>query len=478
MAQTSWPTKFLSVTRLHLDEKNPRLGQATTGRAPREIVQYLFDHDKALEVANSIVTRGYFANEPLLAVPDGRNYVVVEGNRRLAALKALREPEILSGRSGRAIERLACRADLEAISRVPVVIAPDRRATDRLLAGRHIGTPVRAWRAENRANFILSKLREGYSNDQLRIELGFKPQDIQAARQTRAIAEITYSLDLPDEIKAEIDSRNVKLFSTLERVFESSVGRRYLKIEPDPDYGFRGTTTKKQFLRAFSHLVKDIVQGKETSRSLNTNDDIRDYFRKRNRDAIAVSKRGRFVPEDIIRKRRRATPRKASPKEKEKQISQTVLPKDFKIRVGNDRLVDIRKELIKLKRSDFPNAGTVLLRVFLELAIIDYLERTGRLDRMIQKLKQKNRLPRNGVPSMTDLIKEITSVAQERLSRREAQKVERALRRDPAAAFSLGDLNTFVHCTDLPSDRDILQFWNRTESLLRFMLEQDHGEPT
>lgn len=478
MAQTSWPTKFLSITRLHLDEKNPRLGQAATGQTPREIVQYLFDHDKALEIANSIVTRGYFANEPLLAVPDGRNYVVVEGNRRLAALKALREPELLSGSNGRAIERLACRVDLEAISKIPVVIAPDRRATDRLLAGRHIGTPVRAWRAENRANFILSKLNEGYSNDQLQIELGFKPQDIQAARQTKAIVEITYSLDLPDEIKAEIDNRSVKLFSTLERVFESSVGRRYLKIKPDPEHGFRGTTTKAQFLRAFSHLVTDIALGKETSRSLNKNDDIQDYFRKRNRDAIATSKRGRFVPADIIQKRRPATLGKAPPRKKEKRINLTVLPRDFKIHVGSDRLVDIRKELIKLKRNDFPNAGTVLLRVFLELAIIDYLERTGRLEKITKKLRQKNRLPRSGVPSMTDLIKEITSVARGQLSKREADKVERALRRDPAAPFSLGDLNAFVHCTDLPSERDILQFWNRTESLFRFMLEQDHGEST
>lgn len=471
MAQMRWPNKYLSVTTLHLDEKNPRLGQETKGRSPREIIQYLFDHDKALEVADSIVTRGYFANEPLLAIPDGRNYVVVEGNRRLAALKALKEPGLLSGSNGRAIERLASQADTEAISKVPVVIAPNRRATDRLLAGRHIGTPVRAWRAENRANFILSKLGEGYSNDQLLEQLGFKFQDIQAARQTMAITGVTYSLNLPDEIRTEIDNRRVKLFSTLERVFDSSVGRMFLKVEPDPEHGFRGTTTKKQFLRAFTHLVTDIVLGNESSRTLNTNKNIRDYFEKRNREAIAVSKKGRFFPEDIIQKRRPAAYKKVPPRKKGKQISQTVLPKDFKVHVGNDRLVDIRRELTRLKRSDFPNAGTVLLRVFLELAIKDYLERTGRLEEMTKELERENKLPRNGVPSMTDLVKEITSVAQEQMNKRDAQKVERALRRDPAAAFSLGDLNTFVHCTDIPSDRDILQFWNRTESLFRLMLE-------
>ena len=48
------------VAALHLDAKNPRLGRETSARAPREIIQYLFEHDKALEVAQSIATRGYF----------------------------------------------------------------------------------------------------------------------------------------------------------------------------------------------------------------------------------------------------------------------------------------------------------------------------------------------------------------------------------------------------------------------------------
>jgi hypothetical protein len=98
MPTYNWSTKPRSVTNLHLDAKNPRLGRETSARAPREIIQYLFDHDKALEVAESIVARGYFPNEPLLAISENDQLVVVEGNRRLAALKALREPVSLGTR--------------------------------------------------------------------------------------------------------------------------------------------------------------------------------------------------------------------------------------------------------------------------------------------------------------------------------------------------------------------------------------------
>lgn len=142
MATNIWSTKRLLVASLHLDAKNPRLGRETAARAPREIIQYLFEHDKALEVAQSIATRGYFPNEPLLAIKEKDQLVIVEGNRRLAALKALREPGLLEGRMYRQVERLSHQiGDPKDIASVPVILAPSRRATDQLIAGRHIGSP-------------------------------------------------------------------------------------------------------------------------------------------------------------------------------------------------------------------------------------------------------------------------------------------------------------------------------------------------
>jgi hypothetical protein len=46
-------------------------------------------------------------------------------------------------------------------------------------------------------------------------------------------------LDLPEEVKAKLENPRANLFTTLERVFDSSVGREYLMVEPDPDHGIR-----------------------------------------------------------------------------------------------------------------------------------------------------------------------------------------------------------------------------------------------
>jgi hypothetical protein len=476
MVSTLWPTKRLLVAKLHLDAKNPRLGQDVRGHAPRDIIQHLFDHDKALEIAQSIVFRGYFVNEPLLAIVEDGQHIVVEGNRRLAALKALREPALIEGNNRGKIERLSRKiADINSIVRVPVTIAPDRKSTDKQIAGRHLGTPVLAWRPENRASFILEKLEEGYSNDDLRDELGFTLADIQDARLTRAITDMARSIDLTDEVKAKVESPKAQLFTTIKRVFDSSEGRKNLFVQPDPDYGIVGSTTKKEFLKGFSKLVTDLALGKESSRTLNTNEDINNYFKKWSSEEKPKKKRGRFVPSDVIKEKKIEYYPKEEKVNKKKSKSEfsTVIPSSLKVRYGTDRLVDIRRELIKIKRKDYPNAGAVLLRVFFELSVHDYLKRTGDLDRVVDELRKKNKL-RHGVPTLRDLFPTLKRIAKNKLSNSEAAKVEKAIRYDPAAPFTLNDLHSFVHNpSDIPGERDIYQFWIRTEPLFRLMLESD-----
>ncbi len=473
----SWPTKALSVANLHLDAKNPRLGRETSSRAPREIIQYLFDNDKAIEVAESIVRSGYFPNEPLLAVKEGGRNVVVEGNRRLAALKGLREPGLLEGGVGGRVERLSRRiTDPGSLKKVPVTIAPSRRATDRQIAGRHVGTPVLAWQAENRASFILEKLNEGYSNDELRDALGFTLTDIQKARQTRAIADMARSLDLSEELKAKLDNPRAKLFTTLGRVFNSSVGRDCLMVKTDPDHGLRGTTTKKEFVRGLTKLVTDVALGTADSRSLNTNTDIEKYFKAWKPQERPKKKRGTFVPSDVIQGQSVASATakpKAPPPKRSKRACKTVLPPDFKIRHGNERLLDLHRELRGLKPDTYPNAGAVLLRVFLELGVRHYLERIGELKTITDRIKKKKGALPFGVPTMRQLVPEITRIAKSKLPTGKANLVEKAITYNAKAPFTISDLHAFVHSEDMPGERDIRQFWNRTEPLFRLMLEQD-----
>ena len=480
MASLEWKTKTISVKSLHLDPRNPRLDASTRGASPRDLIHFLFINDKAIDVVESITLRGFFPNEPLLAIREDNKFIVVEGNRRLAALKAIHEPSLLDGLSGikKQVERLAGRFEsLNSIAKVPVIIAPDRRSTDRQIAGKHIGTPVLAWQSENRATFILEKIAEGYENSDLLDLLGFSAADIQAARQIKAIADISRTLDLTDEIAAKLNQPRTKIFTTLERIFESTVGRGYLHVEPDPTHGFRGVTSTVEFLKGFKKLVTDIATGRESSRTLNSNDDIKRYFETWNMEDRPSKKKNVFIPSDLangtIASVAPNPPINRVKNKKQVSIHASVIPKSLKVNFGNERLVDIRTELTRLKRADFPNAGAVLFRVFFELAVMHYLDRTGDLSRITQELKEKNKLQFD-TPQMKQLIPEITRIAKTKLHRTLASKVEKAIKYDSAAPFTLSDLHAFVHQnSELPSERDILQFWLRTEPLFRLMLEKD-----
>ena len=89
--------------------------------------------------------------------------------------------------------------------------------------------------------------------------------------------------------------------------------------------------------------------------------------------------------------------------------------------------------------------------------------------------KKENRNLPFGTPTMRQLVPTVVKIAKENLAKADATKVEKAVRYDASAPFTLSELHGFVHQSDLPSARDIQQFWNRTEPLFRLMLEQDEG---
>ena len=188
-----------------------------------------------------------------------------------------------------------------------------------------------------------------------------------------------------------------------------------------------------------------------------------------------AKKRGSFAVSDIISEPLSVgpPPAPAAPRRRGRRTNLYVLPKSLKVTFGGVRLVAIRDELVRLRRDDFPNAGAVLLRVFFELMVRDYLDRTGEMSTIVDRLKQKNALPGHGQPPMAQLVTEIQRVARERLEKDESERIDRALRREKW----LEDLNAFVHqVKDLPTPQDLLAFWERMEPLFRLMLEEPHED--
>jgi ParB-like nuclease domain len=83
------------VGELRFDPNNPRLGGVAKHKDQTQIQEYLEGPPNyALELVGSIVENGFLPYEPLIVRRAAGKFVVIEGNRRLAAVQAiLAEPE-------------------------------------------------------------------------------------------------------------------------------------------------------------------------------------------------------------------------------------------------------------------------------------------------------------------------------------------------------------------------------------------------
>jgi hypothetical protein len=158
-------TMQVPISSLLLDPYNPRLPESLRGGDQADLAVVLEMGFDAFAVAQSIADNGYFAAEPLIAIPaeqDGR-YVVVEGNRRLTALLGLTHPEIRQEFADPARwEGVASKAAISPDGIVPIVVHEDRAATHVEVSRAHVVGKL-AWRPYMQARFIAARVAEGRS---------------------------------------------------------------------------------------------------------------------------------------------------------------------------------------------------------------------------------------------------------------------------------------------------------------------------
>ena len=145
----------VSVSKLFLDEQNPRL-RSHDAHTQDEILRVLAREMSIDEIALSIAANGYYATERLLVIARDSSpsctFTVIEGNRRLAAVQVLLDAK------KRRITRTTDLPKLSAERRrqlqtLPVSIFTDRKQLWPYLGFRHVNGP-REWDAFAKAQYV------------------------------------------------------------------------------------------------------------------------------------------------------------------------------------------------------------------------------------------------------------------------------------------------------------------------------------
>ncbi|MBI2749955.1 MAG: ParB N-terminal domain-containing protein [Burkholderiales bacterium] len=166
------------------------------------------------ELVGSIGNQGFFPGEPLLVAPNPQasgRYIVVEGNRRLAALRVLNGQvprDLLTNTLADAVDQAK-----EKPNEVECFLFPQRRDVLKYLGFRHISGP-RRWEPLSKARYLADLIRNFYSALSVEDQLRAVARDIGSRRDY--VAQLLTALNLYDR------ARNAKFYD-LQRVGETDI---------------------------------------------------------------------------------------------------------------------------------------------------------------------------------------------------------------------------------------------------------------
>jgi len=183
-------TKMIPICDLLLDPQNPRLPDTKKGASQAELAITLDMGFDAYTVAELLALHGYFSSEPMIAIPgENGKWIVVEGNRRLAALLGLTDPNIRGQfLDANKWENLASTSKLISTDSIPVVIAKSRLDVVPVIGTKHI-SGILAWRPYPQARYIANLIDvENLTANQVANMIGLPKNTVNDLYREQAIA--------------------------------------------------------------------------------------------------------------------------------------------------------------------------------------------------------------------------------------------------------------------------------------------------
>ena len=141
---------FVDVDDLCFDRQNPRLF-LDEDLPELEMIQRLWRDFAVDEVALSIASNGFFQHEALFAAQEDKKLVVVEGNRRLAAVRLLRDSKLREQVKATDLPEITP-ARRDELARLPVIVT-DRQRIWQYIGFKHVNGP-QPWQSYAKAQYI------------------------------------------------------------------------------------------------------------------------------------------------------------------------------------------------------------------------------------------------------------------------------------------------------------------------------------
>mgnify|MGYP002869182959 CR=1 FL=1 len=483
MADYSWFNKryLRSIDQLRPWSGNPRLNPEEQHVSLRDYVEDIIQEDgdkkSFIDLVRSIATNGFIPADPIVVWKADKNdrYYVAEGNRRVLALKLLRDPSKAPREIRGTVTRLA--SGWERIEKISVNIAPSFEAAEWYISQRNSTSSIQQkWSRLQQMRWIES-LYDKYS----------ETTDVLEQKSSMSVSEIEQIvryirlLNLVEEAPVKNALTDTEYRAATAHTFPITIFERFFnltKVREKWGFEFEGTKisfkNKAGFLTAFTEVIRRIVSNKQDYKLDTRNvsaEKIDDLLSKLPQvdlaDADPYEVGGKAEPESEAEEQTE----NPAPKPKSKSLKgdlnrNRLILECYNLNTTEARLSQLFNELKRLSVNSYTSVCAAAVRIFLELAVLDYIQSEGLEAQMRKDFKCdfKNIILKSRIDYLS------------RKSRlKDNQKVRKILKDliNEKETYTLDILNGYVHIKDTEylNKQYLNGFWDHIFPLLQAMLD-------
>jgi hypothetical protein len=350
-------TQMIPVPQLLLDVQNPRLGQV---RSQHDAIVEVIERqgDKLVALVRSISELGLSPAENMIVLKHRKQFIVLEGNRRITAVKLLANPDLAVGTDIAApIKRIAKAATVR-VKEVECVVADTREEARVWISLRHLGQAggagVVPWGPREATRFDTkpgSQAAKGLAFLDA-VEAGY-PDD----------------LNLLDLVEIVGDGK----LTTLGRLVADPDVRKHFNYSEVAGIGLFGNDAAA-VKPAVDRLLRDVA-GKVTVSQLKSKEQRKKYLKSLPK---IDAKADEHEPKPLNAGSSTTPPTKPAAQVKKKRRRKPApLLADVDLQNLGTRVEDMLGEVQTLDLERFPNSVAIMLRTLLELSVDQMHENKG-----------------------------------------------------------------------------------------------------
>lgn len=446
-----WRRETVTVANLFLDQENIRLDiDHATALSQEALISDLFTNENALQILVSIAENGFFPDERIVIINENQRSVVIEGNRRVAALKVLAMPEILPTKEAKVKEMLKTAQAIPEY--VEVVVAPDREAVQHFLASKHTQIRRRAWPTMRQAYFYKAQLERGKTVEDLRSEYPSANivKFLRLINMQKIARAISYG---SEEIERKVHSDRSFPASTVERLYESPQARTFLGFEFDEDGEVIIGINKMEFEKGIKKIIQDSVTGSTNTRKLGNAKQIKKYL-----DDFTAAETPNIKKSGKVKTSKDFAENSPPPPRKRVGLAPSM---EFNLESpGVERMLH---ELQRIDYSKLPNATHDLLRSFLECSLKEYFDQKG-----IKVPAKKT----GGYKYLKDVLQTFVDEMKADGNKKLEQIAQQIKSNNGLQMYTIEYLDALNHNPSLFStEYDVKAAWDKMEPLIRHVLK-------